>query len=148
MVALLLYGTSCWLVRGQEVLYYYWSPVPVPEAEFVNGNDTVYEGESKTEMACSIEATRALANLFCFEADLCRYSNLTKVQLRDDYLKMNSSLFCRTRLQGCLHNGNLFEYDEIYEVEEECLICVKLEGMKDLLSDTPIPTTGIGTLSK
>ena len=53
-------ASRCIVASIQEIR---WRPVPVAEKDFLNG--TVYEGESTTEIACSLEATRALANLNC-----------------------------------------------------------------------------------
>ena len=131
------------VVKSQDLIAY-WRPVPVLEGDFVNAlNDTVYEGESKSEIACSLEATRARANLFCFSGISCRFSNLTVVQSWDDASRVNSSLSCRTRLEGCIYQGQLFQLGDLYEVEEECRVCTKWNIMVDFLQDTPMPSTSI-----
>ena len=72
----------------------YWKSVPVLE------KDLEAEETTKSELTCSLEATKKKVNLWCFANETCRLSMKLAVQSWDDNLIQDSGIPCKTNVTG------------------------------------------------
>ena len=110
-----------------------WDPVPTIEDELKGSYEI---GNSKSELACSMEATKKNVNLWCFRDQECLLSSVIKVQSWNDAVLWNqTSVFeCRTKLIGCVSGGQLYLVNEIMETETSCHKCKAGNVKEDLLA--------------
>ena len=125
---LLLHVSFVAVVKAQ-IDTIYWKNVPTFEEEFLDDSEV---GNSKSEIGCSLEATKKNVTLWCFHNQECRLSNLIKVQSWNDSLLWNqtSIVVCRTKATGCSYQNQILK---LYEEGDSCNICGPGNIMTNLL---------------